>query len=700
MSSEIDSARVWEEDLVIPTYLTGPPNPNPMFLEKRVYQGSSGRVYPFPVVDKILDKCEDKTYRAVFLENAYLKIMLLPELGGRVQMALDKTNNYHFVYYNRVIKPALVGLAGPWISGGIEFNWPQHHRPSTFHPIAHTIAQEEDGSAVVWMSEIDRMFGTKSVAAFRLRPGYACLEVDVRLSNPTDLPQTFLWWANPAVHVNDDYQSVFPPDVHAVYDHGRRDVSTFPIATGTYYKVDYSAGVDLRRYTNIPVPMSYMAYRSDYDFVGGYDHGRQAGLLHVANHHLAPGKKQWTWGCGDFGRAWDRNLTDEDGPYFELMCGVFTDNQPDFSWLQPDEEKRFVQRFMPYKGIGIVKNANRHAAVSLDCHGHVADIGVYVNRPRQGLRVTLRAQNELIHEETIDLDPTRCLRKHIQVAPFCLLESLCLVVHTNDGRELIRWQADSNDPAPLPEPAKAPPPPEDVPTNEALYLIGLHLEQYRHATFAPEDYYREALWRDRDDIRCNNALGLLLYRRGEFAQAEGHFQRAIKTWTRHNANPADGEPCYNLGLTLRRLHRPEEARAAFFKATWNAACQAPAFRALAELAAADGDWPQARALADQSLARQAKNGRALHLRLLASRMLGLHDLAMEQASAIRAEDPLHLGALWELSRLGKTGLDQFRAAAFDSPHNYLALAAQYAACHCWDEAIAILATSAGDPDST
>ncbi|MCG8511359.1 MAG: DUF5107 domain-containing protein, partial [Rhodospirillales bacterium] len=121
--------RIWSEQIAIPTYGIGEPDRNPMFLEKRVYQGSSGAVYPHPVIDKIEDEKHDQEYTAVFLENQYIKVMVLPELGGRVQMALDKTNNYHFVYYNRVIKPALVGLAGPWISGGIEFNWPQHHRP-------------------------------------------------------------------------------------------------------------------------------------------------------------------------------------------------------------------------------------------------------------------------------------------------------------------------------------------------------------------------------------------------------------------------------------------------------------------------------------------------------------------------------------------------------------------------------------------
>ena len=101
--------------------------------------------------------------------------MILPEIGGRVQMAQDRTNGYHFVYYNRVIKPALVGLAGPWLSGGIEFNWPQHHRPSTFEPVDWHMVDNTDGSKTVWCSEIERMFFTK-----------ACFEkASAGLSEPT-----------------------------------------------------------------------------------------------------------------------------------------------------------------------------------------------------------------------------------------------------------------------------------------------------------------------------------------------------------------------------------------------------------------------------------------------------------------------------------------------------------------------------------
>ena len=141
--------KAWRELVTIPTYEVGKPEKNPMFLEKRVYQGSSGVVYPYPVIETMSDEKVDKDYLAIWIENEYIKVMILPELGGRVQMAYDKIAKRHFVYYNHVIKPALVGLTGPWISGGIEFNWPQHHRPSTFMPVDTCIEENADGSVSV-----------------------------------------------------------------------------------------------------------------------------------------------------------------------------------------------------------------------------------------------------------------------------------------------------------------------------------------------------------------------------------------------------------------------------------------------------------------------------------------------------------------------------------------------------------------------
>jgi tetratricopeptide (TPR) repeat protein len=685
MSAE-DQVRVWEETVTIPTYGIGKPDKNPMFLEKRVYQGSSGAVYPHPVIDKIYDEKVDQPYKAVFLENRYLKIMLLPEIGGRVQMALDKTNNYHFIYYNRVIKPALVGLTGPWISGGIEFNWPQHHRPSTFQPVNYRIMTNDDGTQTVWMSEIEEMFRTKGMAGFTLYPDTAYLEIKVQLYNRTAVPQTFLWWANPAVHVNDDYQSVFPPDVHAVMDHGKRDVSSFPIATGTYYKMDYSPGTDISRYKNIPVPTSYMAYHSDYDFVGCYDAGKEAGMMHVANHHVVPGKKQWTWGNGDFGKAWDRQLTDEDGPYIELMCGAYTDNQPDFSWIQPGEEKSFTQVFMPYKHIGGAKNASKDAVINLTVQGQSATLGVYVTRPRT-VTVQLFEHTHLLFEQTVDLTPETAFIHTVDV-PRGVTENQLMLTILDGQYELISYSPTEIAQADIPQPASAARPPAEIESTDELFLNGLHLEQYRHATYAPEAYYLEALRRDPDDSRCNNAMGLLLLRRGKFADAESYFQAAVKSVTRRNPNPYDGEAYYNLGLALRLQGRHAEAFDAFYKSIWSAAWQDSGYFELARLASRDQKWEEALELVERSLSRNSQHQQARHLKTALLRHMGRTEEAHNEVERSLLLDSMNIGALYEQHLLSSDNF--YKQFVNHSAHTCIEIALDYTHAGLFEEAVAVL----------
>lgn len=693
MTSVMDTVQAWVEAVIFPTYEIGQPDKNPMFLEKRVYQGSSGAVYPYPVVERVADQPVEKSYQAVFLENRYLKIMILPELGGRVQMAQDKTNGYHFIYYNRVIKPALVGLAGPWISGGIEFNWPQHHRPSTFAPVNWRITPNPDGSQTVWCSEIERMFFTSGTHGFTLYPNRAYLEINVQLYNRTSEPQTFLWWANPAVHVNDDYQSVFPPDVHAVMDHGKRDVSDFPIATGTYYKVNYAPGTDISRYKNIPVPTSYMAHHSDFDFVGDYDHGRQAGMLHVANHHLVPGKKQWTWGNSDFGQAWDRQLTDADGPYIELMCGAFTDNQPDFSWLMPGEEKRFTQTFLPYKAIGPAKHASRDVVLNLELEGQTALVGVYVTQPREA-RVALYCAGKVLWETTASLSPEQVLTHSITLPPDTRPPTLTVsVFDVSTQHELISFTPRPAEAAPIPAPAQAAKPPSEIASNEELFLNGLHLEQYRHATYAPEPYYEEALRRDPGDSRCNNALGLLLYRRGKFAEAEPYFRKAIESLTRRNPNPYDGEPYYNLGLSLKQLGRYREAFDAFYKAAWNAAWQDSAYFELAQLAARSGDITQALDLAHQALRRNWSHHKARHLKIALLRRMGRTEAAQAEVGIALELNVMDVGVRWEQKLLTAESTQVVDAAPL-APHTAVEVGLDYQHAGLFEEATVLFSLAA------
>ncbi|MGA2231755.1 MAG: DUF5107 domain-containing protein, partial [Tepidisphaeraceae bacterium] len=638
------AVKAWCEPVVIPTYEPMPADKNPMFLEKRVYQGSNGCVYPLPFTDRISTEKTDRSWQAIHLENEFVRLMILPEIGGRIHVGMDKTNGFDFFYRQNVIKPALVGLAGSWISGGVEFNWPQHHRPATFMPVSIHIEEHADGSRTIWCGDHDPLNRLKGMHGVCLHPGKSYIELKARLYNRTNLPQTFLWWANVATRVHEQYQSFFPPDVHYVADHAKRAMSAFPLCAGSYYGVDYGKrgrrGVsaedrprqfvppgtypanDLSWYANIPVPTSYMAMGSTQDFFGGYDHAAQAGVIHYANHHISPGKKQWTWGNHEFGYAWDRNLTDEDGPYIEIMAGVYTDNQPDFSFLAPGETRTFSQYWYPIQRIGPAQKANLNAAISLKTTKNSARVGVCVSSAYPQAQVHLELRGQVIGQWQRDLAPGAALAEEVALPPRTIENHLTLMVLTGDGRELIRYTPLPKKSGQVPPPATEPDLPANIKGNDELYLTGVHLEQYRHATRSPDIYWREALKRDPGDARCNDALGAWHLRRGEFAEALPHFQTAVATLTRRNPNPYDGQPHYHLGLTLRYLGRDDAAYAALYKSTWNFAWRAPAFHALAEIDAMRGEWTTALDHLALGLRVNADNLKARNLSAIVLRKLG------------------------------------------------------------------------------
>ena len=354
-SAKSGAVRVWEEKVTIPTYLLGEPEPNPQFYFGGASQGAQHRIYPYPEYDNLTTEKKDKTYTMVYLENEYVKIGILPEIGGKIFEAVDKTNGYNFIYNQHVIKPALISLLGAWLSGGIEWDLPHHHRATSFLPMQYKVEENADGSKTVWIGELelrDRMDWTVGVTLF---PGKSYLKAAFRMINRTPVPTSMLSFSNVAVHVNDDYQVIYPPSTQFVTYHGKVDFTTWPIATTRYMGADYSKGVDVSLYKNHTNASSMFAWNYKEDFFAGYDHGRNAGIMSVADHNVVPGQKFWTWGDSPQGHLQDHYLTDSDGPYIELMVGAYSDNQPDYTWMQPyerSEERRVGKecrsRWSPY----------------------------------------------------------------------------------------------------------------------------------------------------------------------------------------------------------------------------------------------------------------------------------------------------------------------------------------------------------------
>ena len=252
---------VTECKITIPTYREPPAEEMPMFAENRVHQRTSGNPYPNHIVLEVDRKHkEEKEYTCIRLENEYLRIEILPELGGRIYSAYDKTTGYDFFYKQHVIKPALIGCLGSWISGGLEFNWPFHHRASTFMPTDYCIERGDDGSVAVWLSEHEPIERMKGMVGIVLKPGEAKFETRMKLCNRTPVTNSFLWWENTAVPVNKEYQIFYPKDVSYVNFHYKRSVTTYPIATnalGIFNGIRYNGETDISMHKNTVQPTSY-----------------------------------------------------------------------------------------------------------------------------------------------------------------------------------------------------------------------------------------------------------------------------------------------------------------------------------------------------------------------------------------------------------------------------------------------------------
>ncbi len=684
----------------LPTYPLGQPERNPLFFEKRVYQGSNGSVYPVPFIDKVYDEPVSQTYQTAILENEYLYLEMLPEIGGRIFKGQDKTNhNYDFFYRQDVIKPALVGLAGPWISGGVEFNWPQHHRPGTFLPSDVFIEHETDGAHTVWMAEIDPISRMKGMHGVRIRPGSSLIELRVRLYNRTPLMQTFLWWANVAAKVHDQYQSFFPPDVHYVADHAVRAMSSFPVADGHYYGVDYGArpgANNLSWYRNIPVPTSYMICETQGSFFGGFDYDAGGGFVHVANRHLSPGKKQWTWGNHEFGWAWDRELTDDGGPYVELMAGVYTDNQPDFSYLLPYETKTFSQYWWPIQQVGPVQEANREAAVRLVVEkDRSIQLSILCSAPRKNLTVRLMEGDAVQLERSgICIEPGHPWN----ATDLKLKGENAAILHVNvtdeNGVLMISCVAQDLEQQVVRERSRslatAMPEVENLESEEALILAGEHLEQYRHPTRDSRLYWEKVLLSDSGNYQANLSLGKVALKDGNLFAARKYLAKARERLTRHHPNPSSGEAWYFGGVCARYLGQWEEAYTLFYKATWNYEWRAAAYVELACLDMRAGRFIDALDHAKLSLETNQHNNKAVIVQALALERLGRKPEAIESLQTLLQTDALDAWATHALLRIQDIGLQLFHERFRNDAQGILEIAFEYASCGLWDCGINLL----------
>ena len=619
---------VREDSITLPTYEPGGYDKTPLFYTGRVYQGAQGRVYPYPMQDVLHDEKVDETYKYLTLENDWLQMGLLPEHGGHLLNFTDKQTGFEAFYRQHVIKPALIGMLGAWISGGVEWNFPHHHRATTAMPIDWRLVANKDGSKTIWIGETELRRRLKWTIGLSLLPDRAVLKAENIFMNRQPWIESMIYWANVSVHCGDDYQILFPPSMHLGFDHHKNYWTSYPIgprkeelellpSQRSKYADDISGTMDLSWWKNFTIESrSIFGMDPDNSFMAGYDHKKQCGTVHVSNRHITVGKKFFLWGNFPEAHVWDTVLTDSDGPYLELMVGCWSDNQPDYSWIAPYETRKVEQFWFPVKGIGGVKNVTIDGAVNVDrIKPDEMLVGFHSTRVLKGCTITLfKGREAVFSEKNVAIDPNRPWCKTVKVDSAAKDQQFTAAIADASGKVFLSYtpvppQGDVE----LPPKVENPKSPKEYASAELAYEIGLRLDQFQNGLIDPEPYYKRALEIDPDYTKANVAMGVRLAKNGSFAEAKPYLEKAVARATQNHTRALDAAPEYYLALVERGLAscaktateaegNLKRAEDLFWRCTWRLTHKKESYVEIARIAALRGDWQEALARIDDALA--------------------------------------------------------------------------------------------------
>ena len=673
-------ARVWREALVIPTYELGPPDSNPVFPD--LQRGRSRPVYPYPMLDSLTDRRVKRSYNAVYLENEFLRVTVLPELGGKLYAIFDKTANRDVLYTNHVVKYGIVGIRGAWTSGGIEWNFPDGHTVTTVSPIDYTTAVDADGAASVTVGDTERIQRMQWAVTIRLRPGVKAVETEVTLNNRREVPGRYWFWATAAAPATDDLRFVYP--MREAYPHVFWPVFTFP----------KHKGVDVGTYREVPNALSLFARNSQRDFFGVYYEKSDWGIVHVADHRELAGKKTWTWGTAPSGKIWIDKLTDNDGQYVEFQAGRF-ETQMEHEFIAPHRVEHYVEYWCPLDKLGGgFDEANRNAALKLDVTGRRARISVNVTSVFDGADLILEGAGQVIHTERINLHPSRPFSTTLNLSPVAEGKPLLVTIKTREGREIISYRTDLPvDGNPDFKPAARPVPEQGVESSaEVAYLEGLAADKKSNER-AARAAYNEALKRDAGFTPARIALGLSFYRTGEYDKAAEHLVAAL----RRNKDSADAH--YFLALVRRAQGKVREAAEHLTQLVRSGQQESTARYVLGEMALESGNLGEAIEHISQSIWLDPRDIKARTMLAMALRLAGKLDDARERIDAVVRDMPLDYLALSERRLIYKaSGQDAVAQQSADElwrllarePDSVLELAFDYARAGRRDECGSLL----------
>jgi tetratricopeptide (TPR) repeat protein len=682
---------VTTRNLTIPTYQVMEPDPNPVFFNGRRYQGAKGKVYPYPLTHNLTDSIIDKEYNALIIENEFIEVCILPELGGRIHYAKDKANDYYFLYHNQVIKPALIGMTGAWVSGGVEWNIPHHHRASSFYPVEHSVTENNDGSKTVWVGETELRHRSKWIVGITLHPGRSLIETTIRVFNTTPYQNSILIWANAAVHANENYQIFFPPKTQYATYHRKNQFTEWPISTQQYDGADYSEGVDVSRWANHTKSTSFFEWGNNGNFVAGIDHGKEAGTVIFGDKYINPGKKLWSWGNNPSGAMWDALLTDEDGPYVELMFGSFSDNQPDYSWIQTLETKESRYWFSPLKGLTSIQKANNNAFIGFELLNDTLRAGINVVEAVAGAEISIYEGDQQLFNETADLSPDQSFLWHVENQGFNEGE-LRIVLKDSSGKVLIDYQIEPIGDEPLPVPVSSPLEAETINDPDSLYFEGLKYEQFHDPYYKPLDFYGKALELNPAHIPSLVRTGMLNLKAGNPDSAAINLEKVFRRVTADYSVAENATSLYYLALAYKEMGREREAYELFYRASWDYSFHSSSRYQLALLDSRNGNYESALEHLRHAYSTNIRSIDIISLNVSMFRLNGEPEKALEWAETLLELDPVNLRAVNEkfLVNNDRGSRQQLERLMRNYHENYLELAVDYGNAGLIAEAINLL----------
>jgi tetratricopeptide (TPR) repeat protein len=669
------AVRAWEGTLDLPTDEEGPADVNPpfdLFAETRFN-------YPYTLRDRITGKQSVRRYRALFLENEYLKAVVLPELGGHLYSCIDKASGAEMFYANRSIRKAQIGCRGAWAAFGIEFNFPVSHNWVSLSGVDSALQSHPDGSASIVVGNVDRPYGMEWSVGLRLRPGRAVLEQEVRLYNRSPVRRRFYWWNNAAVRVRDDSRICYPMRFTA--SHWFRDVDTWPVN---------AVGIDLSVVGNhLQGPVSLFAHGSRETFMGVYHPSSKAGVVHYSSPLDAPTKKIWSWGGDADGLDWRRALSDDDSAYVEVQAGLFR-NQETYAFLEPEESMRFLEAWMPVRAIGGISRATPEGVLHLaraKAAGGKTDleVGVNLSQALAGGRLRVRDAGRVVAEGPVNLTPAGALLqtfRGLAAAPRYAVEVLDAAGRTvlaqTEGVYDLRPDSEMHVGA---QPVYVVAPPEKRSEGDFLEL-GTN-QELQGKLLVAWDTYAAGLARFAGSTPLQKAKGRLAVTLQRFDEAVPLLSAVLE----HVSN--DAEASYYRGLALATRGEEAKARDDWERAWTFRACRPAAGLELARSAARGGDLEGALGAVGEVLADSPDATRAGGIEVTLLRRLGRKGEGRARLSHWLEVDPTSSYLRYEAVMLGATDEGLWRHLAGD-PERVLNLADDLMGLGLYQDAVELL----------